>query len=39
MFDMPELTELSQKKSATIREVERIGGDLRILARLTASEK
>jgi len=33
MFDMPELTELSQKKTVTIREVGRIGEDLRILAR------
>jgi diaminohydroxyphosphoribosylaminopyrimidine deaminase/5-amino-6-(5-phosphoribosylamino)uracil reductase len=39
MFDMPELTELSQKKTVTIREVERIGEDLRVLARLIASEK
>jgi len=39
MFDMPELTELSQKKTVTIREAERIGGDLRVLARLTVSEK
>jgi len=34
MFDMPELSELSQKKTVTIREVERIGEDLRILARI-----
>jgi len=39
MFGMPELTELSQKKTVTIREVVRIGEDLRLLARLTASEK
>jgi len=39
MFDIPELSELSQKKAVTIREVERIGADLRVLARLTASEK
>lgn len=34
MFDLPELTELAQSTSLEIREVERIGGDLRILARL-----
>ena len=34
MVDMPELSELSQKKTVTIREVERIGEDLRILARI-----
>ena len=34
MFGLPELTELSQKTPLAIREVERIGEDLRILARL-----
>ena len=34
MFDLPELTELAQSTSLEIREVERVGGDLRILARL-----
>jgi diaminohydroxyphosphoribosylaminopyrimidine deaminase/5-amino-6-(5-phosphoribosylamino)uracil reductase len=34
MFDMPELTELSQAKTLKIREIERMGEDLRILARI-----
>jgi diaminohydroxyphosphoribosylaminopyrimidine deaminase/5-amino-6-(5-phosphoribosylamino)uracil reductase len=34
MFSLPELTELSQIMALKIREVERIGSDLRILARL-----
>jgi len=34
MFNLPELTELSQATALKIREVERIGADLRILARL-----
>jgi len=34
MFRLPELTELAQARSLTIREVERIGADVRILARL-----
>ena len=34
MFDLPELTELSRSTALKIREVERIGGDLRILARI-----
>ncbi len=34
MFNLPELTELSQTTALSIREVERIGEDLRILARL-----
>jgi diaminohydroxyphosphoribosylaminopyrimidine deaminase/5-amino-6-(5-phosphoribosylamino)uracil reductase len=34
MFDLPELLELSQRTAVKIREVERIGDDLRILARL-----
>ena len=34
MFSLPELTELSQTTALSIREVERIGEDLRILARL-----
>ena len=33
MFHMPEITELSQASALKIREVERIGADLRILAR------
>jgi len=37
MFDLPELTELSQTKSARIRAVERVGEDLRLLARITSS--
>ena len=34
MFGLPELTELSQTRALEIREVERIGEDLRILARI-----
>jgi diaminohydroxyphosphoribosylaminopyrimidine deaminase / 5-amino-6-(5-phosphoribosylamino)uracil reductase len=34
MFDLPELTELPQTRALEIREVERIGEDLRILARI-----
>lgn len=34
MFSLPELTGLSQTKALKIREVERVGEDLRILARL-----
>ena len=34
MFSLPELTELSQATSLKIREVERVGADLRILARI-----
>jgi diaminohydroxyphosphoribosylaminopyrimidine deaminase/5-amino-6-(5-phosphoribosylamino)uracil reductase len=34
MFSLPELTELSQTTAVKIREVERIGADLRILARI-----
>jgi len=33
MFHMPEITELSRASALKIREVERIGADLRILAR------
>jgi diaminohydroxyphosphoribosylaminopyrimidine deaminase / 5-amino-6-(5-phosphoribosylamino)uracil reductase len=33
MFDLPELTELSRSTALKIREVERVGEDLRILAR------
>jgi len=33
MFHMPEITELSRASAFEIREVERIGADLRILAR------
>jgi diaminohydroxyphosphoribosylaminopyrimidine deaminase/5-amino-6-(5-phosphoribosylamino)uracil reductase len=34
MFDLPELTELSQAKALEICEVEHVGEDLRILARI-----
>jgi diaminohydroxyphosphoribosylaminopyrimidine deaminase/5-amino-6-(5-phosphoribosylamino)uracil reductase len=34
MFHLPELTELSRTTVLEIREVERIGADLRILARI-----
>jgi len=34
MFHLPEITELSQASALEIREVERIGADLRILARI-----
>ncbi|HEY6720724.1 MAG TPA: bifunctional diaminohydroxyphosphoribosylaminopyrimidine deaminase/5-amino-6-(5-phosphoribosylamino)uracil reductase RibD, partial [Burkholderiales bacterium] len=34
MFSLPELTELSRSTALKIREVERVGEDLRILARL-----
>lgn len=34
MFSLPELTELSRTTALKIREVERVGEDLRILARL-----
>jgi diaminohydroxyphosphoribosylaminopyrimidine deaminase/5-amino-6-(5-phosphoribosylamino)uracil reductase len=37
MFDLPELTDLSQAKGLRIREVERVGEDVRVLARVTAS--
>jgi len=39
MFDMPELTELSQAKALEIREVERVGTDVRVLARVISSGK
>jgi diaminohydroxyphosphoribosylaminopyrimidine deaminase/5-amino-6-(5-phosphoribosylamino)uracil reductase len=39
MFDVPELAELSQRKGLAIRDVERIGADVRILARIIASER
>jgi diaminohydroxyphosphoribosylaminopyrimidine deaminase/5-amino-6-(5-phosphoribosylamino)uracil reductase len=35
MFELPELRELSQAKGLTIREVERVGRDIRVVARLT----
>ena len=38
MFDLPELTELSRARSLRVDEVERIGGDVRILARIISSE-
>ncbi len=34
MFDLPEIAELSQASALEIREVERVGADLRILARI-----
>jgi hypothetical protein len=34
MFDLPELTELSRSTMLKIREVEGMGADLRILARI-----
>jgi diaminohydroxyphosphoribosylaminopyrimidine deaminase/5-amino-6-(5-phosphoribosylamino)uracil reductase len=34
MFELPEVTELSQAKAVEICEVERVGEDLRILARI-----
>jgi diaminohydroxyphosphoribosylaminopyrimidine deaminase/5-amino-6-(5-phosphoribosylamino)uracil reductase len=34
MFHLPELTDLSQTTALTIREVERIGADFRIVARI-----
>jgi diaminohydroxyphosphoribosylaminopyrimidine deaminase/5-amino-6-(5-phosphoribosylamino)uracil reductase len=34
MFHLPEITELSQASALKIREVERVGEDLRILARM-----
>jgi len=34
MFDLPEITELSRASALKIREVERVGADLRILARI-----
>jgi len=37
MFDLPELGELSQKKSLALRDVERVGADLRVVARFIAS--
>jgi diaminohydroxyphosphoribosylaminopyrimidine deaminase/5-amino-6-(5-phosphoribosylamino)uracil reductase len=39
MFDVPELTELSQARSLRVDEVERVGGDVRILARIISSER
>jgi len=39
MFDMHELTELSQARALKIREVERIDADVRVLARIIASER
>jgi len=34
MFHLPEITELSRARALKIREVERVGADLRIIARL-----
>jgi len=39
MFDLPELTELSQKKTLAIQKAECVGADLRVLARFTSFEK
>ena len=39
MFDLPELTELSQAGLLRFDDVERIGEDVRILARIIASER
>jgi diaminohydroxyphosphoribosylaminopyrimidine deaminase / 5-amino-6-(5-phosphoribosylamino)uracil reductase len=39
MFDLPELTALSQVKNLVIREAERVGADVRVLARVISSEK
>jgi diaminohydroxyphosphoribosylaminopyrimidine deaminase/5-amino-6-(5-phosphoribosylamino)uracil reductase len=39
MFDLPELTDLAQKKTLAIRSAERVGADLRILARVISSER
>jgi diaminohydroxyphosphoribosylaminopyrimidine deaminase/5-amino-6-(5-phosphoribosylamino)uracil reductase len=39
MFSVPELTELSQARALEIREVARVGADVRVLARIIASEK
>jgi riboflavin biosynthesis pyrimidine reductase len=34
MFDLPELTELSRIKGLEIRALERVGEDIRVLARI-----
>ena len=39
MFDLPELKELSRAKRLGIRGVERVGGDVRVRASVTSSEK
>jgi diaminohydroxyphosphoribosylaminopyrimidine deaminase/5-amino-6-(5-phosphoribosylamino)uracil reductase len=39
MFDLPELTELSRATPLTIRDLERIGADLRVLARLAPTSR
>jgi diaminohydroxyphosphoribosylaminopyrimidine deaminase/5-amino-6-(5-phosphoribosylamino)uracil reductase len=39
MFDLPELTELSQRRAVTIREVVRVSEGLRVLARVISSGK
>jgi diaminohydroxyphosphoribosylaminopyrimidine deaminase/5-amino-6-(5-phosphoribosylamino)uracil reductase len=39
MFDLPELTEMSQRTDLTILGVERVGEDLRVLARIISSGK
>ena len=38
MFDLPELSNLSQAKGLKIRELERVGEDIRIVARLSRSD-
>jgi diaminohydroxyphosphoribosylaminopyrimidine deaminase/5-amino-6-(5-phosphoribosylamino)uracil reductase len=37
MFHLPELTELSERRELDIRDVSRVGADLRVLARLKAA--
>ena len=37
MLDLPEVTELSQRRAVTIREVVRVSEDLRVLARVISS--
>jgi diaminohydroxyphosphoribosylaminopyrimidine deaminase/5-amino-6-(5-phosphoribosylamino)uracil reductase len=39
MFDLPELSELAQKTTLAILNVERLGADLRVLAKVISSEK
>jgi diaminohydroxyphosphoribosylaminopyrimidine deaminase/5-amino-6-(5-phosphoribosylamino)uracil reductase len=39
MLSLPELTELSQATALEIREVERVGADMRVIARIIASGK
>jgi diaminohydroxyphosphoribosylaminopyrimidine deaminase/5-amino-6-(5-phosphoribosylamino)uracil reductase len=39
MFDLPELTSLDDQRRLSIRELRRVGGDLRVLARIDYSGK